>query len=159
MIKNIPILLKNDNDFLPIDLSKTKQIAVIGTLAKQLKIDKKSLFAIVKKAVNTEVEYSYSIGHLDTNEVNETVMNEAQRAASIADRIIVFVGFINANERKRATKLPTPQNVLVDVVSQVNNNVIVVVLADANIKMPWKKQVKSILQLTELNSDFVDLLF
>lgn len=159
MTTKTSISVKNQNNFLPIDLSKVTRIAVIGTLAKQLKIDNTTLFSLVKKTANIKVECSYSTGHLDINEVNETVMNEAQRAASIADLAVIFVGFVNKKERKEATKLPTSQNVLVDVVSQVEKNVVVVVLANSDVEMPWKNQVKSILQLTELDSNFVDLLF
>ena len=154
-----PALLKNHHNFLPIDLSKITRIAVIGTLAKQFKIDNTTIFSVLKKAANIEAEFAYTDGHLNTNEVNETVMNEAQRAASIADVAVIFVGFTNEKERKKATNLPTPQNVLVDVISQVNTNVVVVVLADVNIKMPWKKQVKSILQSTQLDNGFTNLLF
>lgn len=159
MITTTPVLLKNRDQFLPIDLSKITQIAVIGTLAKQLKIDDKTLFSILKKVTELEVEMTHTDGHLDTNEVNETVMNKAQRAASIADIALIFVGFLDKKDKETATKLPTPQNVLVDVISQVEKNVVVVVLANAEVKMPWKKQVRSVLQITELNDEMVDLLF
>lgn len=153
------ISLKNHKDFLPIDLTKITRIAIIGTLAKHLKINDKTIFSILKKAANLEVEMTHTDGYLDTNEVNETVMNKAQRAASIPDVAIIFVGFESKKERKDATKLPTPQNVLVDVVSQVEKNVVVVVAANLDIKMPWKKQVKGVIHLKELDNQLVDLLF
>lgn len=154
-----PILLKNQDQFLPIDLTKITRIAVIGTLAKQLKIDDKTVFSILKKATELEVEMTHTDGHLDSNEVNETVMNKAQRAASITDIALIFVGFSDKKDREKATKLPTPQNVLVDVISQLEKNVVVVVLANSEVKLPWIKQVQSILQLTELNGEMVNLLF
>ncbi|MFT4762816.1 MAG: beta-glucosidase [Paraglaciecola sp.] len=159
MSTKTPALLKNRDQFLPIDLSKIPRVAVIGKLAKQIEIEDKSLWSILKKAANIELEFAYAEGHFDTNEVNETLMNKAQRAASVADVAVIFVGYFKKADREKTDKLPTPQNVLVDVVSQVEKNVVVVVLANSEVKMPWKKQVRSILQLTELDSKIVNFLF
>lgn len=154
-----PISLKNQDNILPIDLSKINRIAVVGTLVKQLKIDNKSLWSVLKKAVNTEAELIFAAGHLDTNEVNETVMNEAQRAASIADLVVIFVGYLDEKKRLEAVKLPMPQNVLVDVVSQVEGNLVVVVLGNEDLKMPWEKGVKGILRVDEVSEGLVDFIF
>ena len=153
------MILKNNKDFLPLDLSKIKRIAVIGTLAKQLEIKGENLFDFLQKMTPSTIEFDYEAGHLDTNEVDETVMNQAQRAAAIADLIIIFVGFLDEETRKNATKLPTPQNVLVDVVSQVKDKVVVVLCIDTIVRMPWKKQVKSILKMGEEWGEMIDLLF
>lgn len=159
MKQQVPTILKNKENFLPISLREIKRIAVFGTLAKRVKIGEEKAYDFIEKIVNSKIEIKYTAGHLDTNEVNETVMNEAQRIANWADVVLIFVGFSEEGSIEQRVKLPTPQNVLVDVVSQVEKKVVVVVCANLEVPMPWEKQVKSILKIREGNREMVDLVF
>ena len=162
--KHKPFILKNEGNILPIDEQQIKQIAVIGKLARQdvhqrapdcLTEDyaPESIFQKLEKIWAEKINLTYTDGYLDSLQINETIMNEAQRAAYQAELVLVFVGFSPDSTEQTApsqpNRLPAAHAVLIDVVAQVNKNVVVIVRTTADLEMPWKNNVKAILRWEE----------
>ena len=164
------VLLKNTNNFLPIDKEKKITIAVIGENAKkrmtigggssELKADKEiSPLAGIKKEFNNAI-VKYSKGYTSNiNENTNDLKKEALLLAKDAD-IIFFIGGLNkdsfqdseASDRK-SYDLPYDQSKLIDKISKINKNIAVILISGNAVNTNWKNDVKSILQSWYLGSE------
>jgi len=155
------VLLKNEDHILPIDTDKIKRIAVIGQFAKKPRFQGSGSSQVnpteidtaldyLQKIVGTDVEITYTDGYPTTDEINETIMNQAQRNAAQADVAIVFAGLPDSYESegfdRKHIDLPANHNTLIDVVSQVQKNLVVVLTNGSAVAMPWIDKAKGIVE-------------
>ncbi|MDE6565749.1 MAG: glycoside hydrolase family 3 C-terminal domain-containing protein, partial [Clostridia bacterium] len=92
----------------------------------------------------------YKEGYKLTNDgYDETLFNEAIESAKNNEKVILFVGLTDSYEcegydRKDMT-IPTSHSKLIEAISEVNENVIVVMLGGSPVEMPWIDKVHTLL--------------
>jgi beta-glucosidase len=156
------VLLKNENDALPLDPNKIKSIAVIGENAVQLQAYAggsariKTFYEItplqgILRMVGDRVNVSFSMGYGEKNA--EDLASRAVQAASQAD-VVVYVGGLNhrpgfdaeATDRKDM-KLPYGQDQLLQRLVDTNPRTIVVLFGGGPMEMgSWLAKVPAVLQ-------------
>ena len=155
------VLLKNDNEALPLDANKIKSIAVIGENAVLLQAygggsariktfyEITPLQGIVRK-VGDRANISFAMGYNEKE--NEELANQAVRAASQADTVI-YVGGLNHRANfdaesfdRKHMKLPYRQDELLDRLIRTNPRTIVVLFGGAPVEMgSWLGKVPAVL--------------
>ncbi len=180
------VLLQNRDNILPIDLKKTKKIAVIGENAiKMMTVgggssSLKARYEItplegLRKRMGNDAEIVYARGYVGdtTTSYNGVVTgqnltdsrsaqelrDEAMRVAKDAD-VVLFIGGLNKSDHQDAEDsdrlsmdLPYGQNELIEAISKVNPNLVVVNISGTGVAMPWTKNVKGILQAWYLGNE------
>lgn len=148
------VLLKNDG-VLP--LRKGARIAFIGEFAEKPRfqgggsshINTCRTESAWEMADKSHVIYAqgYSAG---ADRMDDTLLSEAIRAASLADTTVVFAGLPDAYESEGFDRvhmhLPKCQNELIEAVSDANPNTIVVLHNGSPVEMPWIDKVKGVLE-------------
>ena len=155
------VLLKNEEELLP--LSADKKVAFIGKYAKapryqgggsshinsfkiESAMDAVEAFDYIKKE-----NIIYAQGFNDAaDEEDETLVMEAIEAAKNADVAVIFAGlpdnFESEGYDRKHMRLPDCQNALIEAVSKVQPNTVVVLHNGAPIEMPWIRKVKAVLE-------------
>ena len=171
------VLLKNENNILP--LKRGGNIAVIGAFAKNpryqgggsshvnpTKLDN-ILEEIIKSAGN-DAKISYADGYrLEDDSIDENILNEAKQIASQADVAVVFAGLPEKYESegydRQHMNIPENHTALIEAVTEVQSNVVVVLSNGAPIEMPWIDKVKGVLEAylggQALGGAIADILF
>lgn len=148
------VLLKNDG-VLP--LRKGARIAFIGEFAENPRFQGGGSSHI--NAFKTESAWEmadkshviYAQGYSANADVLEDkLLSEAIRAASLADTAVVFAGLPDAYESegfdRTHMRLPKCQNELIEAVSNANPNTVVVLHNGSPVEMPWIHKVKGVLE-------------
>ncbi len=168
------VLLKNEDDILPLD--KSNAIAVIGGFAKQprfqgggssyvMPYQLDSPLDEIQKIVGDFGKVTYSQGYnLDStegrysdhpfssasDELNETLIDQAVATAEKADIAVIFAGLPESYETEGYDRLhldiPLGHKELIKAVSQVQKNTIVVLNNGAPVIMPWLNSVKGLIE-------------
>jgi beta-glucosidase len=175
------VLLKNENNMLPLDVSKIKSIAVIGDNANRkhgygggstivkARYEISPLEAL-QKNLKGKVAVNYSAGYKapdlswvydsTMNEYSEKLIKEAVQAASKSDMVLYFGG-INHNQgndsegadRPNMT-LPYGQDKLLDALVKANPNIVVVLLCGTPVEIgEWYAKVPSLVQMSYLGME------
>lgn len=154
------VLLKNepydacDEKILPI--STDKKTAFIGAFAEKpryqgsgsshINVDK------VTGAWEAAKEYCtvYAKGyHAETENPDEELVQEAVKAAEQADVAVVFAGLPDSFESegfdREHDRLPDNQNRLIEKLSEVQKNLVVVLHGGSSMHLPWLEKVKAVL--------------
>ena len=155
------VLLKNDNEFLPLDRNTISSIAVIGDNATRKHCEGgfsssvKAKYEItplegIKDEVRSSVKIQFAQGYKKTSELNEFVLNEdntvnydliedAVKKASESDIAIIFGGLNHDYDSEGLDrpnmKLPYGQDILIKEVLKANPNTIVVMHAGSPVDM------------------------
>ena len=150
------VLLKNENNILPLD--KSKKIAFIGEYAKKPRYQGGGSSHInsykVTGAYNASRKYcdiTYSDGFgVDDRTINPELVENAVQVAAQADVAVIFAGlpeFIESEgfDRKNM-KMPECQNYLIERVAEVQKNIVVVLHNGAPVEMPWIDKVSGVLE-------------
>ncbi len=170
------ILLKNSSNVLPLSrsISKKRGIAIIGEYAKGSPIELEDTpnvkearaDSIINELEKNEIEYQYTKGYDSKNpKSSKDLIKEAVAISGKAYRVILFLG--QTESEKFASKdhfnISEEQLMLIDEVSKVNKNIVVILYGYGVINMPWISKVKSLLHIRANNlysgSAIVDLLF
>ncbi|MCX7951020.1 MAG: glycoside hydrolase family 3 C-terminal domain-containing protein [Clostridiales bacterium] len=154
--KEAIVLLKNEDNILPLDMSK--KIAVIGEFAKKSRYQGGGSSHVnptkIENAYDNILKYSNSVKYsdgfiVDSDEINENLLKEAVEVSKEADIVVLFLGLPERYESEGFDrvdmKLPNNQNILVEKILEVNKNVVVVLSIGSPVEMPWAKSVKGIL--------------
>ncbi|MDD5338038.1 MAG: glycoside hydrolase family 3 C-terminal domain-containing protein, partial [Dehalococcoidales bacterium] len=153
------VLLKNDNDILPLDKNKVKSIAVIGPNA---------AMAVVQGGGSAQVTPYYAVAPLDALKnlcgdkvqityepgIGETpspeLLEKAAKAAAGADVVLVFVG---TNEKietegkdRENMNLPVGQDELIAKVAKANPKTIVIMNNGSPVTMPWINDIPALVE-------------
>lgn len=181
-----PVLLKNKEKLLPLNIENIKSVALIGPNAKRYESvsEKHTDYAYYLQGGgsgrtyyyhNTVVEpyigFKNAIKEKDVNLIyaqgcitpdlikdkaniddkkDNTLINEAIAAAKKSEVAIIYAGLSGFNESEGADKvssrLPENQNKLIQEVSKVNPNTIVVLIAGSSVDIsPWINNIKALL--------------
>lgn len=155
------VLLKNDNDLLPLQSTKHKRIAVLGESA-QLPVFQGSGCATTRpyfkdcpldeiiELAGDEFDITYAKGLADSDTDLEQAISYAQNIALHTDVAIIFANTIvgedgENGDRENLDIIPAHQ-ALIESVSQVQTNIIVVLANSDAVTMPWINQVSSVLE-------------
>lgn len=149
------VLLKNEG-MLPLD--KEKSYAVIGAFAKtpryqgagSSKINPHRIDVPYEALANMGIEISYAEGYeLNTDKVNEALIQEAVSCAREKDGVIVFAGLPDSYESegydRRHLNMPESHNALIEALAEVNSHITVVLMCGSAVLMPWRDKAESIL--------------
>lgn len=150
------VLLKNEEQILP--LKEDKKIAVIGALAKHNRYQGSGSSQInPTKLENAHdsfkawgISIDYAKGYeIDTDEMNATLIEEACEVAKNNETVVMYVGLTERYESEGYDRdhmqMPENQNALIEAVTKVNPNVVIVLLGGAPVEMPWINDVKAVL--------------
>jgi beta-glucosidase len=168
------VLLKNEDDLLPLHTSG--KLAVIGSLAKKIRYQGNGSSLINPTRLEhpwdilTErgIPMLYAEGYsLQTDTVNEKLIAAACQIAREAEIAVVFLGLTDLAESEGFDRdhmhLPDNQNVLIERLTSVQKNIVVVLFGGAPVEIPWINKVQSILHMylpgQAGGSAVVDLLF
>lgn len=153
-------LLKNNNGILPID-NKYKRIAIIGEFAtnpryqgngssevKPTKLD--NVLDIIEKEHGKGVKITYSQGYKLADDDDFSLIEEAKEAAKKADIAIVFAGLPLHYESEGIDRthidMPASHNKLIEEISSIQNNTVVVLTNGSAVTMPWINEVPVVLE-------------
>ena len=150
------VLLKNEDQILP--LKKGTKVAVIGDFAKTPRYQGagSSLVNPAKKpeAILDVIGESglsmtaYEQGYVRNRKADKKLVHAAVEAAKKADVVLVFAGLDEISESEGLDRthmhMPLAQNQLIDEITTVNSNVVVVLSAGSSIEIPWYSHVKGI---------------
>ena len=153
------VLLKNEG-ILPLEIGKS--VAVIGKFAKEpryqgsgsslinpIKLD--NFMDPMQKMLAGSSHIMYAEGYdLNSEVVDSTLITQAIEAAKSCDIAVVFAGLPEMAESEGFDRLhldmPKNHNALIEAVSEVNPNTVVVLSNGAPVAMPWLGQVKGVLE-------------
>lgn len=153
------VLLKNEDGILP--LKKEGTIAVIGEFAVDPRYQGGGSSHINPTRLdNIAEEIQKAAGHarilyaqgydLTSDEVDEVLMEAAGNAAAQADVAVVFVGLPDRYESegydRKHLRIPENHIRLIEAVSKVQPNLVVVLSNGAPVEMPWIDKTKGILE-------------
>ncbi|MCC8155284.1 MAG: glycoside hydrolase family 3 C-terminal domain-containing protein [Tannerellaceae bacterium] len=163
------VLLKNENNVLPIDINTIKSVAVLGDNATRrhcdggLSSEIKALYEVtpleaIQKKWGDKLEINYALGYEKTSTfieganngqsagyfadgggLNEQVLDEAIEAARKSDVALIFCGLNHDYDTESADKqymqLPYGQVQLIQEVSKVNPNTVVIMIAGSPVDL------------------------
>ncbi|PKG21902.1 glycoside hydrolase family 3 C-terminal domain-containing protein [Niallia nealsonii] len=154
------VLLKNKGGILP--LKKEGTIAVIGEFLKKPRyqgggsshVNPTKLESILEEIENTagkNVNILYAQGYyLDNDDIDESLINEAKKAALQAETAVLFVGLPDRYESegydREHLRLPENHIRLIQAVGGVQSNLVVILSNGAPVEMPWVDQVKGLFE-------------
>ena len=150
------VLLKNTNNILP--LKKGTKVAVIGDFAKTPRYQGagSSLVNPTKQPESVLdvigesglVMTAYEQGYIRNRKPNAALVKSAVEAAKNAEVVLVFAGLDEISESEGLDRthmhMPQAQNELIDAITAVNPNVVVVLSAGSSVEIPWFDYVKGI---------------
>ncbi|WP_321320994.1 glycoside hydrolase family 3 C-terminal domain-containing protein [Labilibaculum sp.] len=166
------VLLKNKNDFFPINPDTNIKIAVIGENATRsmtvgggsselkAKYEISPLEGIKNRFKNATILHSMgyasgpsAYGREIPSELNaDSLVKAAVNVASKAD-VVLFIGGLNKNHfqdceggDRKHFELPFGQNELIDKLLKVNSNLGVVLVSGNAVEMPWLTHVNGLIQ-------------
>ena len=153
------VLLKNDGNILPLKRVEGEYVAVIGAFADNPRyqgagssIINPTMIDSGRRAFNNSpisVKFADGYDRSGKRKNEDAYITEACNLAKNASKAVVFIGLTDDYESEgfdRSTmKLPDGHNRLVEAISRVNDNVIVVLEGGSPVEMPWADDVKAIL--------------
>ncbi len=156
------VLLKNDGQILPLDITNLQSLAVIGENATALQTHGGQSSAIkafyeisplqgLLRRAGDRLNITYARGCGENADAN--LLQQAVRAARQADVAIVFAGLGHGQFRdtegsdRKDLKLPDGQDELIRKVHEANPRTIVVLVAGSPVEMdPWLAEVPAVVQ-------------
>ena len=170
------VLLKNENNILPLDLEKIKKIAILGDFAlnpryqgagsSQITLTKLDIpFDCIKSEIGDKIELVYSQGYNSDN-IDDGLIQEAVSVSKESDVAIIFAGLPPSYETEGKDRehmdMPPSHNKLINEVCNVQKNTIVILSNGSSITMPWINHPSAVIEawLTgqAFGSSIVDIL-
>lgn len=152
------VLLKNDDNILP--LRENENVLFIGEYVKKPRYQGGGSSHInpwrissVWDVVGEKENAAWTQGYTDRYREKEgkKYLEEAVRRAKRADKVVIFAGLPEAYETegvdRKKLDMPDNQNILIQKVSAVQPNTIVVLHNGSAVTMPWISSVKAVLEL------------
>jgi len=165
------VLLKNEDNLLPIDIYKKLNIAIIGENAtksmtigggsSELKVayEISPIEGLKKHFKNANFKFSSGYSSNANEAENYRLNNEALSIAKECD-IVFFIGGLNKNSSqdsegsdRQQYNLPYNQDGLIKSISKFNKNIAVILISGNAISMPWLSDVKTVIQSWYLGSE------
>jgi beta-glucosidase len=150
------VLLKNDGKILP--ANPQAKCAIIGAFAKtpryqgtgSSKILPYQLDNTYEELLATGMNAEYADGYpMDSDDINPAMINEACRVAKDKEIVFLFAGLPDRYEAegfdRESMRMPANHVKLIEAVSDVNQNLVVVLLGGAPMEIPWAEKARAIL--------------
>ena len=154
--ENCAVLLKNDGDILP--LKEGEKVAFVGAFAEKPRYQGggsshinsyKTVSALQAAADIAGVAYARGFGM--GNEADEALENEALEAAKNADKVVVFAGLPDTFESegydRKHMRMPECQLRLIEKLSEVNENIVVLLHNGSPVEMPFIGKIKGLIEM------------
>ncbi len=156
--ENSAVLLKNEGEILPIN--KGKRIGLIGAMAELFRFQgsgsskinpthKESMWAHLQTAFGVEEEILYAKGYDAKGETTDAMIQEAVETAKNAEIVLLVAGLTEKYEAegldRRDMKLPEGENRLIEEITKVQKNVVVVLISGCVVETPWVERVRGLL--------------
>jgi len=152
------VLLKNENNILPLS-GDDSNILFVGEFAEKpryqgggssnVKIHKLSN-ALEESAKFVTVSYAKGFDSVNDS-IDENLMTEAIDKAKSASVVVVFAGLPDSFESegydRKHMRLPECQNKLIEEISKINSNVVVVLHNGSPVELPWVNKVSGIVEV------------
>jgi len=142
------VLLKNENNILPIDATNLRSIALIGPDAVAAKTGGGGsshvipLYSIAPvSGIEAHMPLQNRVDLLDGSNVEAAV-----RAAKRDDLVVIMVGDNETEGRDHPIELPDAQNAVIAAVAAANPRTIVVLKTGSALLMPWIDSVAAVLE-------------
>ncbi|QQO08873.1 glycoside hydrolase family 3 C-terminal domain-containing protein [Breznakiella homolactica] len=152
------VLLKNDGAVLPLD--KTKKIAVLGVFGKTPRYQGTGSSRINPRQVDNlcgilearGIPFTYAPGYISEDDRPDPGLIEAAvSAAREAEAAVVCIGLPESYESegfdRDHLRLPESHIALLEAVSRVNPNTVVLLSGGSAVEMPWLAHAKALLML------------
>ncbi len=151
--ENGAVLLKNEGNILP--LKKEQKIVLIGHMAKHPRYQGAGSSHInpfrVVSAVEAMPDCAYAPGCDEQGNTTDSLIAEAVAAANAAEIAVLFAGLPGKYESegfdRDTLQMPEGHLRLINEVSKVNRNTVVVLICGAVVECPWADSVKAILYM------------
>lgn len=150
------VLLKNEDNILP--LRPGTKVTVIGDFAQNPRYQgagsslvnpaKQPEFILGEIGSSSLEMVAFEQGYRRNKKSDEKLLNQAKEAAKKAEVVLIFAGLDEISESEGLDRthmnMPQAQNMLIDEITTVNPNVIVVLSAGSAVEMPWYSYVRGI---------------
>ncbi len=155
------VLLKNKGGILPLHPDKKTKISVIGSFAAEPRYQGAGSSQVnpthldnaldeLKQLAGHLLTFSYAPGYTYEGQTTPQLLAEARKAAKQSNVTLLFVGLPDSYESEgfdRSTLgLPEGHLKLIDEISKVQPNLVVVLMNGSAVSMPWVKKPKAILE-------------
>ncbi len=155
------VLLKNEENVLPIVGGTYKKVLVVGGFAQKPRFQGGGSsqinptrvdvpFEEIKKAAGGAFEILYAQGYSPEDNVDEDLIREACAMAKNADMVIVMAGLPDLYESegydRRHIDMPASHNRLISELAKVHSRVAVVLQNGSGVSMPWLDDVEAVLE-------------
>lgn len=150
------VLLKNDNGLLP--LAENTKVAVIGDFAKTPRYQGAGSSVVNPTRLDTTLDVikdfplrmaGFAAGYHRTGPADPALEREAVELAKKADVVLLYIGLDEISESEGLDrpnmKLPESQIRLLQMISDVNPHVAVVLSGGSAIEMPWIGQCEAVI--------------
>lgn len=150
------VLLKNTSNILP--LKDNIKIAVIGEFAKIPRyqgagsslINPIRLENVYDELNNRKIDFTYARGYdINAETTNLDLIDEACYMATDADVVILMAGLPENYESegfdRPHMKLPESHNDLINKISDISGNVVVILNGGAPVEMPWMNKIQGLI--------------
>ncbi|PUU90216.1 glycoside hydrolase family 3 protein [Halanaerobium sp.] len=152
------VLLKNEDNILP--LSEKQSLGIVGAFARKPRFQGGGSSHINPYQVDTayselkkysQGELPYAEGYLIDDDHNDSeLIAKAKELAEKVDKVVVFAGLPDRYESegydRDTLEMPPNQNHLINELSDINENIIVVLSNGSPVTMPWLNRVKAVLE-------------
>jgi beta-glucosidase len=160
------VLLKNEDNFLPLTVTESTRVAVIGEFAKvrpryqgmgssqvhsvKLVTAYNELRRHIKDSRNILYAPGYDADDDDVENVDVATVDDAVDTARQVDVVLLFLGLPEIVESegfdRNHIRIPAQQVALVERVCEVNDNTVVILSNGGALEMPWHVHPKAILE-------------
>lgn len=154
---NSAVLLKNENDILP--LHNSEKVALIGDMAEKFRYQGSGSSKITPHKVSNILEgfdeahicYEYYKGYTRSTTADSMLVEEAVCGARCCEKAIIVAGLTEDFESegfdRKTMDIPQNQVELIREIAGVNKNTVVILLGGAPVTMPWIDNVKAVLNM------------
>jgi beta-glucosidase len=155
------VLLKNNDNILPLNKSKLKNVAIIGSFAKTPRFNGGGSASLsptqtdipydeIAKIAGNAVQLTYSEGYPDNDAIDDAMITNAVNNAKTADVAVIFAGLPPSYESegydRKHINMPPNHIKLIEAVANANKNVVVVLNNGSAVAMPWLPNVKAVVE-------------
>ncbi|MFW5889045.1 MAG: beta-glucosidase family protein [Bacillota bacterium] len=152
------VLLKNEDDILP--LNDKQKVALIGRFAKEPRYQGSgssliqptkltNAYDALKKVLKDKIFYADGY-NIKTDTINNELIDEATKLAKQVDVVLLMVGLTDSYESegfdREHLNLPTNHTKLIEAIIKVNKNIIIALANGSPVTMPWRNNVKAIIE-------------
>lgn len=153
------VLLKNNDNLLPLNVTKYKRVAVIGNFAKNPRYNGGGSASLrptqvdipldeIQKIAGKDIVITYADGYPNEDVINNSIIEEAVKVAESADIAVIFAGLPASYESegfdRKHMNMPPNHNQMIEAIAAKQKNTVVVLNNGSSIILPWFSSVKSV---------------